>query len=105
MLHVFMAVLLSLAGFMTHYIADYHIAGNVINGKIISFEESLLPEDATITVKDNKTTTRSLADGSFSLEVGSTDKFLVVTPEGYQQHEVALTCAGEYNIVLRRPGS
>lgn len=74
----------------------------VITGKVVSFEESLPLEAVTIKVKDSQGITGTQADGSFTLELKPQEKILLVSLDGYETKEVAITRATDYSIVLRR---
>lgn len=76
--------------------------GITINGKVTSFEESLPLEGANILTKAGKTTTGTQADGSFTLVISPEEKILLVSLQGYEMKEVAITKAREYDIVLKR---
>lgn len=73
-----------------------------VSGRITSFEESLPLEGVTVRTKTGGTSTGTLPDGSFSLPVSKQEKLLLVSLQGYEQKEVLLTGAREYEIVLKR---
>ena len=73
-----------------------------IHGKVISFEESLPLEGVSIHVKGTTFYTGTQADGTFSLDVKSDGKLLVLELNEYETAEVALDGKSEYDIVLKR---
>jgi hypothetical protein len=78
----------------------------LINGKVISFEESFPIEGASVAVKGSKNYTGTQVDGTFSLELKPTDTTIVIRCEGFGTQEVKVNVnRRDYNIVLRRSGN
>ena len=78
----------------------------LINGKVISFEESFPIEGASIVVKGTKNYTGTQVDGSFTLSIQPVDTIIIVSYEGFTTQEIKLNGdKKDYNIVLRRLGN
>jgi len=78
----------------------------LINGKVISFEESFPIEGASVAVKGTKNYTGTQVDGTFSLVLKPTDTTIVISHEGFATQEVKINAdTSDYNIVLRRVGN
>jgi len=78
----------------------------LINGKVISFEESFPIEGASVAVKGTKNYTGTQVDGTFTLALKPTDSTIVVSYEGFATQEVKINDeTRDYNIVLRRLGN
>ena len=75
-----------------------------INGKVISFEESLGLEGVSINVKGTDKNSGTQADGTFSIALAPEDKILVFKLDGYQTEEVSISSQKSYDIVLKRNG-
>jgi hypothetical protein len=74
----------------------------IINGKVISFEESFPLEGVGIVVKGSKNVTGTQSDGSFTLSISPEDKILVISHDGYETQEIKITGSRDYEIVLKR---
>ena len=72
-----------------------------IQGKVISFEESLSLKGATVSVKGTTRVAKTQTDGRFTLSIQPGDKTLVVSLDEYQTTEIAITTKSEYEIVLK----
>lgn len=76
----------------------------VINGKVISADESSPLEGATIILKGTKNATGTMPDGAFSLSAANNDT-LVVSLQGYETKEVKVTNETYYEIALKHANS
>jgi hypothetical protein len=75
---------------------------SIVNGKVISFEESFPLEGVGIVVKGTKNATGTQTDGTFTLSVSPEDKILVISFDGYETQELKITSSRDYEIVLKR---
>ena len=74
---------------------------NLISGKVISFEESLSIQGATVTIKGSNKFAVTGADGAFKINVSPEDKILVITHPEYEPTEVNITGKTTYKVVLK----
>ncbi len=86
-------------------IASAQPGPNLINGKVISFEESLPIKGATVTIKGTNKFTVTGADGSFKLSVSPEDRIIIITHPEYETAEVNITGKASYQVVLKMAGS
>ncbi|HUP12887.1 MAG TPA: carboxypeptidase-like regulatory domain-containing protein [Niastella sp.] len=81
--------------------------GTVLTGKVITFEERLPIEGATIQVKGTCNISGTMYDGMYAIEIKAGDSVLVFSFDGYETMELPI--AGqkrEYNVMLKsRPAS
>ncbi|ULQ55922.1 carboxypeptidase-like regulatory domain-containing protein [Flavihumibacter rivuli] len=77
----------------------------VIQGKVISFNESFPLEGVLVQVKGTSTITGTQADGTYSLEIRPIDTMLVFSLSGYERQEVrVMPDKREYDIALKPSG-
>lgn len=75
----------------------------LINGKVISFEESLPLEGVSVVVKGTKNGTGTQADGTYTLSLAAADSVLVVSYPDYESQEIRVVRdKREYDVVLCR---
>ncbi len=75
----------------------------LINGKVISFEESLPLEGVSIMVKGTKNGTGTQPDGTYTLAVKEGDAVLVVSLEEYETQELKIRRDQQvYDVVMKR---
>ena len=104
-----MKILFSLIAFTTSIafsnICNAQTNERVINGKVISFEESFGLEGVAVEIKGRPYFTGTQADGTFSMTVLPQDKLLVVSLPDYETIEIKITNEKNYDIILKRKGN
>ena len=76
-----------------------------LHGKVISFEESLALEGATVRLKGTAVVTGTQADGTFSIDVPGTRQVLVIQLTSYETQEIKLGEDREIDIALKAAAS
>jgi TonB-linked SusC/RagA family outer membrane protein len=72
-----------------------------ISGTVTSDDQQPL-ESVSIKVKTRNKGTYTKKDGSFSLEIASNDRQLVISSTGFEEQELPLSESNTYNIVLKK---
>ncbi len=89
LVHTIVLLLISAAG----------IAQNVVTGKVTDSKEGTPVAGVSVTIKGTKTSTQTLGDGTYSIQVPK-DATLVFTSIGFLQKEATISLSNSINISL-----
>ena len=73
-----------------------------LSGVVKSAEELTPLEGVTVIIKGTKRISGSQPDGAFYIDVTIEDSVLIFSLNGFQQKEIRITNANDYNVLLKK---